>query len=156
MTTSRWKRSRAVRLAVVGLVPPPRACICVAAPRISASAAPQSGGTLIVAGGHDVLYFDPAAAYSAADYQLNGMTLRGLFDYKAEAGWRRGPRRCPDLAVEIPTQENGGISADGLTYTIELRDGRDVERRRTAVRWSPATSCAASSGCATRSRVVTP
>ena len=29
----------------------------------------------------------------------------------------------PDLAVEIPTQENGGISADGLTYTIALRPG---------------------------------
>jgi peptide/nickel transport system substrate-binding protein len=28
-----------------------------------------------------------------------------------------------DLAVEIPTVENGGISADGLTLTVKLRDG---------------------------------
>ena len=29
----------------------------------------------------------------------------------------------PDLASEVPTLENGGISADGLTYTFKLRDG---------------------------------
>ena len=38
----------------------------------------------------------------------------------------------PDLAEEVPTVENGGISADGLTYTFKLRDnlkwsdGRDL------------------------------
>ena len=29
----------------------------------------------------------------------------------------------PQLAVEVPTVENGGISADGLTWKIKLRDG---------------------------------
>ena len=29
----------------------------------------------------------------------------------------------PNLAAEIPTVENGGISADGLTYTIKLKPG---------------------------------
>ncbi|HEY6568322.1 MAG TPA: peptide ABC transporter substrate-binding protein [Actinomycetota bacterium] len=29
----------------------------------------------------------------------------------------------PELATEVPTQENGGISADGLTWTFHLRDG---------------------------------
>jgi len=29
----------------------------------------------------------------------------------------------PDLAAEMPTQENGGISEDGLTWTIKLRQG---------------------------------
>ena len=29
----------------------------------------------------------------------------------------------PDLAMEVPTVENGGISADGLTYTFRLREG---------------------------------
>jgi peptide/nickel transport system substrate-binding protein len=31
----------------------------------------------------------------------------------------------PDLALELPTKENGGISADGLTYTMKLR--KDVK-----------------------------
>ena len=29
----------------------------------------------------------------------------------------------PDLATEVPTVENGGISEDGLTYTFHLKDG---------------------------------
>ena len=29
----------------------------------------------------------------------------------------------PDLAEEVPTTDNGGISADGKTYTIKLRSG---------------------------------
>ncbi|MBM3140079.1 MAG: peptide ABC transporter substrate-binding protein [Chloroflexi bacterium] len=29
----------------------------------------------------------------------------------------------PDLAKEVPTVENGGISKDGLTYTYKLKDG---------------------------------
>ena len=123
MTTSRWKRSRAVRLAVVGLVATAVPAFGIAAPKISASAEPQSGGTLIVAGGDDVLYMDPAASYSAADYELQRAVLRGLFDYQAGDDVTTRTTPMPDLAVEIPTQENGGISADGLTYTIALRPG---------------------------------
>jgi peptide/nickel transport system substrate-binding protein len=29
----------------------------------------------------------------------------------------------PELATEVPSQENGGISADGLTWTFHLKDG---------------------------------
>ncbi|MEW5869021.1 MAG: ABC transporter substrate-binding protein [Chloroflexota bacterium] len=29
----------------------------------------------------------------------------------------------PELALEVPTLENGGISADGLTYTFKIRQG---------------------------------
>lgn len=32
-------------------------------------------------------------------------------------------RLVPDLAREVPSQENGGISADGLTWTVKLRSG---------------------------------
>ena len=84
---------------------------------------PQTGGTLVVAGGQDVLYMDPAAAYSAADYEFQRMTLRGLFDYQAGANVEEQTTPHPDIAVEIPTVENGGISEDGLTYTITLREG---------------------------------
>jgi peptide/nickel transport system substrate-binding protein len=32
------------------------------------------------------------------------------------------PEPVPMLAAEVPTRENGGVSADGLTYTFKLRD----------------------------------
>ena len=123
------KQQRSRRLGSGRLVAATTAAILVVAgagvgsTAASGSAEPQPGGTLIVAGGTTSPWMDPAAAYSAADYQFQRMTLRGLFDYKAEGTIRTGRRHCPDLAVEIPTQENGGISEDGLTYTIQLRDG---------------------------------
>lgn len=38
--------------------------------------------------------------------------------------WQVDPegRFIPDLAAEVPTLENGGVSADGLTWRIKLRD----------------------------------
>ncbi len=40
-----------------------------------------------------------------------------------DALWKLDPTGAfvPNLAAEIPTQENGGISEDGLTWTIKLR-----------------------------------
>jgi peptide/nickel transport system substrate-binding protein len=42
-----------------------------------------------------------------------------------DALWKFDPegKLLPNLAAEIPTAENGGISADGLTWTIKLRPG---------------------------------
>ena len=34
-----------------------------------------------------------------------------------------GPDFIPSLATEVPTQENGLISEDGLTYTFPIREG---------------------------------
>src|SRR5207237_8185978 len=47
--------------------------------------------------------------------------FRSLFD----ALWRMNPQGqfVPNLAATIPTVENGGISTDGLQYTIHLRRG---------------------------------
>ena len=95
---------------------------------------PQPGGTLIVAGDPDVLWMDPAAAYSAADYQFQRMTLRGLFDYPNSGTLEERATPLPDLAVEVPTQENGG----SLRRRPDLHDRaarrRRVERRRAATR----------------------
>ena len=41
----------------------------------------------------------------------------------------RDPNFEPGLATEVPTQENGLVSEDGLTYTFPIREGRHVPRR---------------------------
>ena len=50
-------------------------------------------------------------------YEIWAMNYDLLFGY--------GDRNQPtlDLATQFPTKENGGISADGLTWTIKMRPG---------------------------------
>ena len=126
MAELRSERSGRIRLAAViagaALVSGAAGLGATGASASSGGGEPQQGGTLIVAGNPDVLWMDPTAAYSAADYQFQRMTLRGLFDYPNSGTLEERATPLPDLAVEVPTVENGGISEDGLTYTITLRD----------------------------------
>jgi peptide/nickel transport system substrate-binding protein len=61
--------------------------------------------------------FDPAYCYDSACGNVLDNTLEGLFAYDGASATELVPR----LAVAVPTLENGGISADGLTYTVKLR-----------------------------------
>ncbi|TCM45072.1 ABC transporter substrate-binding protein [Kribbella sp. VKM Ac-2568] len=83
---------------------------------------PVAGGTLNMLGAGDVDYMDPNISYYSVGYLNMRMWSRQLFTYPAEPG---GKNTAPvaDLATTIPTAANGGISADGKTYTIHLRPG---------------------------------
>ncbi len=61
--------------------------------------------------------FDPAYCYDSACGNVLDNTLEGLFSYEGASATELIPR----LATEVPTLENGGISEDGLTYTVKLR-----------------------------------
>lgn len=43
--------------------------------------------------------------------------------YEPLAGWDKDGNLVPQLAAEIPTKENGGLSADGTTVTWKLKQG---------------------------------
>lgn len=79
------------------------------------------GGTLNMLGAGDVDYMDPNVSYYSIGYLGLRLWSRQLFTFPAEAENATEP--AADLATEIPTMDNGGISADGLTYTIEIRAG---------------------------------
>jgi oligopeptide transport system substrate-binding protein len=74
----------------------------------------------------DPATFDPQLAIDAHEISVAKQLFRGLFTYDEELNV------VPAVAAELPAKENGGISADGLTYTIALRpdamwsDGRPV------------------------------
>ncbi|WP_329520755.1 ABC transporter substrate-binding protein [Spirillospora sp. NBC_01491] len=94
--------------------------------------APGYGGTLRLRGPGGVDHIDTASAYYATSAQILRALSRHLFAYPAQddlsaPGAAFTP--APDLAAEIPTVDNGGISADLRTYTIRLREG---------VRWDSA------------------
>jgi oligopeptide transport system substrate-binding protein len=60
---------------------------------------------------------DPQIAAFSSDVGVVKQLFRGLFYYGSTE-----LDIAPAAATELPTTDNGGISADGLTYTIRLRD----------------------------------
>ncbi|MBW4722034.1 ABC transporter substrate-binding protein [Saccharothrix obliqua] len=90
------------------------------------SSTPRFGGTLRLVGPGGVDHIDTASAYYATSAQILRALTRQLFAYPASADLSDPAAAftpAPDLAAEVPTAENGGISADRRTYTIRLRDG---------------------------------
>jgi peptide/nickel transport system substrate-binding protein len=83
---------------------------------------PVSGGTLNMLGAGDVDYMDPNISYYSVGYLNLRMWSRQLFTYPADPG-TDNTKPVADLATDIPTAANGGISADGKTYTIKIRPG---------------------------------
>ncbi len=59
---------------------------------------------------------DPQLASYSEEISAVKQLFRGLFTYDEDLNV------VPAVALEVPTKENGGISDDGLTYTINLRD----------------------------------
>ena len=65
---------------------------------------------------------DPAVAWNVIDWQIEHAIYQGMLQYAAKPG-DAGNELVPCLATEVPSVQNGGISADGLTYTFHLRKG---------------------------------
>lgn len=67
----------------------------------------------------DVDTLDPALAYDTASGQVIENVMEGLIYYNH----KDGTTYVPQLATEVPSLENGGISEDGLTYVFKIRQG---------------------------------
>jgi peptide/nickel transport system substrate-binding protein len=66
-----------------------------------------------------VTMIDPALSYTPEDSEIIVNTHDTLIFYN-----RQDPNSfVPMLALEVPSLENGGISADGQTYTFNIRKG---------------------------------
>ena len=89
----------------------------------SGSGGPKYGGTLKLLGSSDVDHLDTASAYYTVSYTLERAFARQLFSYPASTDTTKANTPVADVATEVPTTANGGISADGKTYTIHLRSG---------------------------------
>ncbi|MFN8558841.1 MAG: peptide ABC transporter substrate-binding protein [Dehalococcoidia bacterium] len=64
------------------------------------------------------VFLDPHKSQFAQDIAMERMMWRPLF-WVDEQG-----AAVPSVAKEMPTQQNGGISADGKTWKITLKDGQ--------------------------------
>jgi ABC-type oligopeptide transport system substrate-binding subunit len=84
----------------------------------------SSGGTTTALASDQTLHFpifgdfgtfDPAVTDAEIDSEIGQNIFNGPFKYDNDLNVQ------PDLATEVPTKSNGGISSDDLTYTIKLR-----------------------------------
>ena len=101
-------------------------------PAAGASSTPVSGGTLhiVAAAGPD--HIDTVPAYYTADYMLERAYARQLVSYPAapatsisSPNWTKQTTPVADIATEVPTTANGGITNGGKTYTFHIKPGVD-------------------------------
>jgi peptide/nickel transport system substrate-binding protein len=118
----------AAALAAVGLA----ACGSAGKPGTSASSGkPVYGGTLrIAANGGPEVNLDTVPSYYTGNYILERAFTRQLLSYPTlpysgltGAAWTKLTTPVADVATEVPTKANGGISANGLVYTFHIRPG---------------------------------
>ena len=82
-------------------------------PGAGADANGRYGGTMTVAYAGNPKTFDPAVCYDSVCWNNMRMLFDRLYDYVGNTS-----DLAPQAATAMPT-----ISADGLTYDIEIRDG---------------------------------
>lgn len=87
----------------------------------SSAQTPQPGGILNLLGTGDVDYMDPNISYYTTGYLALRMWSRQLLTYPATPG--QTTQIVPDLATQIPTVANGGITDNGLEYKLTIRKG---------------------------------
>ncbi|MEA2523365.1 MAG: peptide/nickel transport system substrate-binding protein [Thermomicrobiales bacterium] len=116
------------RLTALGLAAPVAASIAMHVAPVAAAPAQvvmrrslaqeATDGTLIVGTETDIEGFDPGHAGALATTRVISNVIEGLVKYSPGTVDLE-----PLLATEVPSLENGGISADGLSYTFKLRQG---------------------------------
>jgi ABC-type transport system substrate-binding protein len=88
-----------------------------------AAAGPQvKGGTLLVSYMGEPQYLDPAVDWEGNGWSIEHTMYNTLLTYASGAG-DAGTRLVPDMATEVPTIANGGITNGGKTYTFRLHPG---------------------------------
>jgi peptide/nickel transport system substrate-binding protein len=90
------------------------------------------GGTLRIVAAVGPDHLDPVPAYYNVDFILERAYARQLVTYRSvpdpsltSDGWKRDITPVPDLAAQLPTVRNGGITDGGRTYTFHIRSGAD-------------------------------
>ena len=86
-------------------------------------AGPQRGGTLRLLGTSDIFNLDTTSGYYTVLNIISRGFTRQLVSYPSSPNFLDEVRLKPDAAVAVPTRANGGISADGKTYTFHVRRG---------------------------------
>ena len=112
MRLMRWFHPILIALAFIAAMAG-AACGGDSGEKVSNELSPNQELRLRIAGDPSTL--DPQLALYAEDISVVKQLFRGLFTYDQDLNV------IPAVALAVPSKENGGISEDGLTYTINLR-----------------------------------
>ena len=85
--------------------------------------APVKGGTLALLGQSDIFNLDTTSGYYTVDNILERSFTRQLVSYPNAPAFLAQIQLKPDVATAVPTKANGGISSNGLTYTLHIKPG---------------------------------
>jgi peptide/nickel transport system substrate-binding protein len=109
---SDWQRWKATALLAAPV-------LALALAASTPSHAQQNPGVLVHGADDEPTTLDPAQVEPGEGGET---VILQVYERLLEFG-PSGPELVPALATEVPTAENGGISADGLTYTFRIRQG---------------------------------
>ncbi len=103
-------------------------------PPTASSGTPKYGGTLHIISASGPDHIDTVPAYYTVDYQLERAYARQLLQYPtvpyssvstSDPGWVADVTPVADVATQVPTVANGGITNGGKTYTFHIKQGVD-------------------------------
>ncbi len=86
---------------------------------------PRRGGTVTIAYSQEPPTLNHYIGTTSAMWSINAMSLEGLVTLDPDGNF------MPQLSEALPTKENGGVSADGLTITFKHKKG---------IKWSDGTA----------------
>src|SRR5215469_15277645 len=95
----------------------PTAPIASGKPTATAAGQPRRGGAVRIAVYQEPTVLNPLLAVNTISSLLSQIAVEGLWAARPDGSLG------PVLATEIPTQQNGGVSADGRTVTWKLKPG---------------------------------
>ena len=94
-------------------------CVCLVLGSLTAWAGVKNPDTFVLANYGNLRTLDPCVAYDVTSSQRLWNIYEPLIFFKGS----HTDQYKPLVATEVPSLENGGISADGKTYTFTIRKG---------------------------------
>ncbi len=115
-TKSTYSRRDALRLMAAGGAAVLIAPNLLGKPALAANLPTTPTGRVVVGFSQEPTVFNPLMAHTEVDDAVHFSLFDALFRMDPEGVLQ------PNLAAEVPTQKNGGISEDGLQWSVRLRD----------------------------------